>query len=82
MVKCDGCGHIHWEEIPTHKETLDLIEEGVCSTARELADHEGISIQAASNRFRRLSELDVIEPVERRETDAGGYEKVWASVEE
>lgn len=82
MVKCEGCGHIHWQEIPTHKDTLDLIEEGVCSTARELADHEDISIQAASNRFRRLSDLGVIEPTGRRGTETGGFEKVWASVDE
>jgi len=81
MIQCPECGKIDWDSIPTHKDTLELLKDGVFSTARELADHQEITISAASNRLTRLEELGVIESIERRRTDTGGFEKLWEPID-
>lgn len=64
--------------------TYDFVfaREGRGATARELADHENLSIQASSNRLAKAHKLGIIHKATRRSVSgSGGSENVYIPVQ-
>ena len=75
-IRCSSCGHVHWDEAPVLKETMSLIKEESGLSATTLSEHANITLQAASNRLRRLEKLGEVEG-EKRRMETGSYQTLW-----
>lgn len=72
FLKCENCGHIHWDESPVLKETYEMMREEVFVSTTDVAEHFDITLQNANNRLKRLEDLGVC-TVQREAQESGGY---------
>lgn len=76
-MRCPHCGEIDWTRAPELRDTLRYaIERRVDFTARDIAQHFGLSISNASNRCRTLADLEFTVG-ERRGNREGGIHYVY-----
>jgi len=65
----------------TYALALDLWKRGVTTTARALAEAEGVTIQSASNRVSKAASLGILCQIDESSVEGGGVQKVYVPVQ-